>query len=120
MRPHLSAGIRATEQPRCHTLIQNSFNSVRGNKLEQSSNALLTQINQFFQIPPPAYPPPRGHAHGCKAKEVGRLMVRSRSLSSKWRPSFLPGGARQSRLERPFQQPRAERLSGTSTQPKRP
>lgn len=58
MRPHLSAGIRATEQPRCHTLIQNSFNSVRGNKLDQSSNALLTQINQFFQIHPTAYPPP--------------------------------------------------------------
>lgn len=57
MRPHLSAGIRATEQPRCHTLIQNSFNSVRGDKLDQSSNALLTQINQFFQIHPTAYPP---------------------------------------------------------------
>ena len=105
MRPHLSAGIRATEQPRCHTLIQNSFNSVQS-----------VFPNPSHGVPPP----PRGHAHGCKAKEVGRLMVRSRSLSSKWRPSFLPGGARQSRLERPFQQPRAERLSGTSTQPKRP
>lgn len=35
MRPHLQVGMRETEQPRCHTLIQNSFNSVGSDKLDQ-------------------------------------------------------------------------------------
>lgn len=68
MRPHLSVGIRVTEQPRCHTLIQNSLNSVRGDKLDQLLNSLLTQINQLSKSIPGMNP--RGHAHGCKRSGV--------------------------------------------------
>lgn len=106
MRPHLSVGIRATEQPQCHTLIQNSFNSVRADKLDQSSNALLTQINQFSKSIPGRGPPrsrPRVQGQRGRASH-GEIPVIVQQMA----PSFCRRG--------PPEQIRAT-LSATSRRP---